>query len=118
VTQGATILLAPQRKGYGVCGTVPPQLYVTTAQNLSITSIADDGASAISSSVADVPCPGAPSVRGWPLRLVLEAGVVWGRRGAAAAPQGDCCGNALRDLCIARTCYKSIVLLDSQTDRQ
>jgi len=64
VTQPATILLAPQRMGYGVCGTVPPQLYVTTAQNLYITSIADDGASPGNGSVADVPCPGAPSVRG------------------------------------------------------
>ena len=64
MTQPATILLAPQRMGYGVCGTVPPQLYVTTAANLSITSIADAGASAVNSSVADVPCPGAPSERG------------------------------------------------------
>jgi hypothetical protein len=64
MTQLATILLAPQRKGYGVCGAVPPELYVTTAANLSITSTADAGASALNSSVADVPCPGAPLVRG------------------------------------------------------
>ncbi len=83
VAQPATIVLAPQRVGYGMCGTVPPQLYVTTAQNLSITSIADDGASPGIWSVADVPCSlylsGAPSLRGWLMRLV-----VWGRHGAAA----------------------------------
>ncbi len=88
MTQPATILLAPQRMGYGMCGTVPPQLYVTTAQNLYITSIADDGASAISSGVADVPCPGAPSVRAWPLRLFIGAGLVWG--------QAWCCCSTLR----------------------
>ncbi len=64
VAQPATIVLAPQRKGYGVCGTVPPQLFVTTAANLSITSIADIRAPALNSSVADMPCPGAPLVWG------------------------------------------------------
>ena len=83
MTQPATILLAPQRMGYGVCGAVPPQLYVTAAQNLYITSISDDGASSGYESVADVPCPGAPSVRGWSMGLVVCC-----RHGAAAALSG------------------------------
>ncbi len=94
VAQPAKIVLAPQRKGYGVCGTVPRQLNVTTAQNLNITSIADAGAVAIRSSVADLPCPGAPLMRGWPMRLA-----VWDRCGAAAALKK----NTLRICpCIAR----------------
>jgi len=85
VLQAATIVLAPQRKGYGVCGTVPPQLNVFTAGNLNITSIADNGAFAIRNSVADLPCPGAPLMRGWPMRLA-----VWDRCGISATLQNNC----------------------------
>jgi len=78
VAQRPNIVLVPQRKGYGVCGAVPPQLNICTAENLNITSIADDGASAVLSSVADLPCPGAPLLWSWPMRRAIwdRCGVV------------------------------------------
>ena len=76
VAQPARIVLAPQRKGYGVCGAAPPQLYVTTVQDLNITSIADAGAVALNSSVADVPCPGAPSLCG-----ASQCSLIWWQHG-------------------------------------
>lgn len=71
----------PQRKGYGMCGTVPPQLYVITAESQSITSMTDDGASRDIGSIDDMPCFGAHCVRGWQCRL--WSGHAW------------CCGNTL-----------------------
>ncbi len=100
-TQAATILLAPQRMGYGVCGMVPPQLFVTTSSNLSITSIADYGAIPGFGSVADVPCPGAPSVRGWLMRLVGDC-----------STRGNCSVSTYR-VCLStdQTCYHGSAVL-------